>query len=409
MQLHFYAISEIGKPGEKWQKLYNTHWPAYQNWLESKKDYKLPTLKASKAALKKYMPEMLPLHRHLCKLVKADRKAAVFLTGFQPPAYVFGCAQAVHKGKEVRLIRNYDYHPHLLEGTQLLSSWNGKKVIATGDCLIGALDGINEDGLAISLSFGGRKKVGYGFGIPFILRYILEFCSTTKEAVVALKRIPSHMAYNVTVVDKSGNHKTVRLVPDKPAIVTEANFATNHQETIHWPENALHNQTLKRSASLEKTLQINKMDPEGILQAFLEPPLYNTRFSEGFGTLYTAVYRPEKGIAELHWPGEKLVQTFENFSEAYTKIDFSKEEQIVSSWEEPGTGKTSSEKYPPEDWKENLAESLVHAVAKENPDLDKSQLEKLRRKILKPGVISWSSFAGFWSKPKNRSAEKDKK
>lgn len=404
MQLLFNAISETGKPGAKWQKLFNTHWPAYKKWLESKQDSNTPTLKASKTALKKYMPEMVPTYNRLCRLVNADKTAARFLTGFQPPAYLNGCAQAVLKGEEVRLIRNYDYHPDLIEGTQLLSSWNGKKVIASSDCFIGALDGMNEDGLTISLSFGGRKIVGTGFGIPFILRYVLEFCSNVGEAVAALGRIPTHMAYNVTLLDKSGIHKTVQLAPDKAMVVTDANFATNHQGRVEWPENAIFNQTLERSASLEQTLQLNQMDPAAVLKAFLSPPLYSTRFSEGFGTLYTAVYRPEKGIVELYWPGENCIQGFENFTEVYHKIDFTKIQK--GSYENEDVPGTWSE---PEGWQEKVASSLVNAMAKENPDASKQQLENLRKKILQRGTISWKTLAGFWNKSARRTHEADHK
>jgi predicted choloylglycine hydrolase len=35
-----------------------------------------------------------------------------------------------------------------------------------------------EDGLTVSLTFEGRNDVGVGFGFSFIMRYILEFCST---------------------------------------------------------------------------------------------------------------------------------------------------------------------------------------------------------------------------------------
>lgn len=37
--------------------------------------------------------------------------------------------------------------------------------------------------------------------------------------------------------------------------------------------------------------------------AFLRPPLYSTAFGAGFGTLYTAAYRPRAGRMELLWPG----------------------------------------------------------------------------------------------------------
>src|SRR6185436_2580738 len=96
----------------------------------------------------------------------------------RPTPYLTGCSQAVwtRRGEPPTLVRNYDYHPELCEGTLLLSAWHGTRVIAMSDCLWGVVDGINEHGLAVSLSFGGRQVVGDGFGIPLVLRYALEFC-----------------------------------------------------------------------------------------------------------------------------------------------------------------------------------------------------------------------------------------
>lgn len=321
MQLHFNSISEPALPGPKWQRLFHAYWPAYLAWLNSKRVTTTPDLKTAQAALKYYMPEMLPTYERLCQLANADEVAAHFLTGFQPPAYVSACSQAVRTKDNIQLVRNYDFHPDLSEGTLLMSAWNGKKVIANSDCLIGAVDGMNEDGLVISLTFGGRKEVGKGFGIPFILRYVLEFCSGVDEAVEALVRIPSHMSYNVTVIDKSGAFKTVILAPDRAPRVTDAAFATNHQGQVEWPENAQFNQTVERSDFLENMLAQN-VSADHLADAFLQMPLYHTRFTVGMGTLYTAVYRPEEGSVQLRWPNANMLQTFTNFKEEYKLIKF---------------------------------------------------------------------------------------
>ena len=53
-------------------------------------------------------------------------------------------------------------------------------MLGTSDLLWGLLDGMNEDGLAVSLTFGGRQDVGDGFGIPLVLRYVLETCATVE-------------------------------------------------------------------------------------------------------------------------------------------------------------------------------------------------------------------------------------
>jgi hypothetical protein len=36
---------------------------------------------------------------------------------------------------------------------------------------------------------------------------------------------------------------------------------------------------------------------------FLAPPLCATGYEQGFGTLYTAVYRPVEQVVEYRWPG----------------------------------------------------------------------------------------------------------
>jgi hypothetical protein len=48
--------------------------------------------------------------------------------------------------------------------------------------------------------------------------------------------------------------------------------------------------------------------------AFLEPPLYATAFARGFGTLYTAVYRPGSRSVSYRWPGESWQQSLASFT-----------------------------------------------------------------------------------------------
>ncbi len=328
MQLNFKSISEYGRPSLKFQNLFYSYWPTYRNRLNTDEAKYIPDLATSEAALRKYMPKLLPTYEHLCNLVDADEQMARFLTGYQPPAHLNACSQAVMSGNDIQLVRNYDYHPNLFEGTLFLSSWNGKKVMAITDHIIGLVDGINEDGLAVSLTFGGRKVVGQGFGISFILRYVLEFCSNLQEAIEVLTHIPSHMAYNVTVLDKSGAFKTVLLSPDSSPAITNVAYTTNHQESIHWPENARFNRTMERSLFLKNLLENKELTANNLSQAFLHPPLYNKRYQEGFGTLFTSIYRPVKGSVQLRWPKEDVYQSFNNFTEVTKSIKFGKKAGI---------------------------------------------------------------------------------
>jgi len=325
MQRHFTSIDE-SIADFKWQKLFRERWPAYRTWINSSSPF--TDNRTSMAALERHMPEMVPIHDHLCRLVGANEQASSFLTGFQPPAYYSSCSQAVCNTDKLQLVRNYDYHMDRFEATLLKTSWHGKRVIASSDCLLGVLDGMNEDGLAVSLTFGGRKVVGFGFGIPFILRYVLEFCSTVEEAVLVLQRVPCHMSYNVTMTDLTGQVRTAQLAPDRIAVIIETPFATNHQGAIEWAENAGFNKTAERAQYLEKILANGLVSGRELTTAFLSPPLYNTQFSEGLGTLYTAVYRPIDKTVQLHWPNESIIQSFDTFTEGTKIIKFETEDLL---------------------------------------------------------------------------------
>jgi predicted choloylglycine hydrolase len=226
------------------------------------------------------------------------------------------------------LVRNYDYSPSLFEGNLLFTSWH-RPVIAMIDCLWGVLDGINDAGLVVSLTFGGRKVVGDGFGIPLILRYILEFCETTKQATEALRRIPAHMTYNVTVLDNAGQFATVYLAPNEPVVITNAAMVTNHQQQIEWPDYARLTSTVERKEFLEERLADSKETAQRFIQRFLHSPLYNTQYEKAFGTLYTAAYYPHRLTAEFYWPHRSpLRQSFTSFNEQKTAVNL----RLTRAW-----------------------------------------------------------------------------
>jgi predicted choloylglycine hydrolase len=261
-----------------------------------------PTYWESLTALKTHMPEIVPLFDQLCEQAGGGDLAARFLSFYRPPPYLSGCSQAIWPGKEPMLVRNYDYNPNAFERVVLQTGWQGRNVIGTSDGLWGLVDGMNDAGLAVSLTFGGRRVVGNGFGVPLILRYVLQTCETAAQAGAALARIPTHMSYNVTVLDAKRNYLTALMAPDRPAIITHAAVATNHQEKVEWDAHARATATVERERFLLQRLTGHIEPQEKFIAAFLRPPLYSIAFDRGFGTLYTAVYRPRLGEMELRWP-----------------------------------------------------------------------------------------------------------
>ena len=307
-------------PGPKWAGLFHEYWPHYKKWWLKEGASARPTYTESHKALSAHMPEMVPIYEDLCDLAGGGDLAARFLSFYCPPPYLTGCSQAIWTGKEPVLVRNYDYNPKAFDSLTLHTGWGGRRVIGTSDGLFGLVDGMNDAGLAISLTFGGRRDVGIGFGVPLILRYVLQTCKTAEEAGEVLSRVPTHMSYNVTVIDKKRKYLTAMLAPDRPAILTHAAVATNHQETVEWISHARITATVERERYLLQRITLHRDPEEKFIGAFLRPPLYSTAFSMGFGTLYTAVYRPRLGQMEVRWPDVNWKHSFDDFQEGVRQV-----------------------------------------------------------------------------------------
>ena len=317
----FRSIDELTLGG-KWSLLFQQTWPQYKKWFQSQGDSARPSYTKCLAALKQYMPELLDTYESVVDLAGGGDMAARFLSLYCPPPYLSGCTQAVWTGDEPVLVRNYDYSADRLEGVVLRTRWNNKTVVAMTDALWGVLDGINEDGLAVSLAFGGRVDVGSGFGIPIILRYILEFCDNTPAAIEVLKQVPTHMSYNVTLVDKEQRFATVYVTPDRPVIVRQVPVATNHQGKIEWPRHAWATATLERESTANRILSDIDETVDGLVAGFLRPPIYNLAHHRGFGTLYTAVYRPLTSSVVYLWPSTHWSFSVDYFTELSTEVNY---------------------------------------------------------------------------------------
>ena len=266
------------------------------------------------------MPELAPLFLEACEWAGGGDLQARFLSLYRPPAYQTACSQAIWPGKSPLLIRNYDYSPTAFDSLVLKTHWHGRTVLGTADCLLGLVDGINDLGLSVSLSFGGRQAVGNGFGVPILLRYVLQTCGTAREAGEALARLPTHMSYNVTALDAQGDYVTVQMSPDRPALVTRAAVATNHQSGFQWQEKTRFTATVERERYLLQRLAVHSDSAEAFKGAFLRAPLYSTAFSSGFGTLYTAVYSPQDKSLELLWPSARWHHSLTEFQDASLQI-----------------------------------------------------------------------------------------
>src|SRR5664279_1795483 len=306
-----YAINEP-MPGLRWQALFDATWSGYRAWYLSHGDAARPDLRVASRMLASHMPELIPTYDRLVDLAGGDELAARMLTLWDAPAFAPACSQAALAGPEPALCRNYDYGVDLWERTIYTSAFTGRRVIGSGDCLWGLLDGMNESGLAVSLAFGGRPGSGRGFAIPIVLRYLLEVATTVAQAREVLWDLPISMSYNLTMVDAAGDSGTAFVGPDMPAEFSAAPIATNHRGDVpEYPERAARLRSVPRRNRLGEVLASDPR-PAELAAAFLADPLYNREYSRSFGTLYTALYRPARGVAEFVWPGQSWRRGFDD-------------------------------------------------------------------------------------------------
>lgn len=309
MTVHAYREAH---PGPRWRALFDATWSAYRSWYTREGPAARPSLEECRDALARYMPEMLSIWHGLCRLSGDDPVAARMLSMWRLPAFAVGCAQ-VALPDEPALVRNYDYDQALFEAVIASTDYSGRRrVLGTSDMLWGLLDGMNEDGLVASLTFGGRSEVGDGFGIPLVLRYVLETCASVEQAVNALRRIPVSQSYNVALVDRAGDHATVFVAPGQPAEVSDLRATTNHRlDQVENPSHAARFNSVGRLSRLNELLA-GAQSRRQLVAAMLAPPLRNDQFEVGFGTLYTVEYLPDSGVATWHWPEVSWTRHFDD-------------------------------------------------------------------------------------------------
>lgn len=94
-------------------------------------------------------------------------------------------------------------------------------------------DGINEYGLAVGLTFIYPTIIKEGFNAGMLVRYLLEKCKTTDEALALLKSVPIASQQTITIADRTGNIVVVECNCKYLSIIKptkDENFVTTANE-----------------------------------------------------------------------------------------------------------------------------------------------------------------------------------
>ena len=300
----FRCVDAGERPGSAAATEFARAWPSYRRWFLHQGEELLPSYADCRDAVRAFMPEIFDEFEDYVEAVGGGDLEARFLSHWCPPPLVTACSIAVSPLPTPLLVRNYDYPPMLCDALALRTHWSGRSVIGMADCGWGLMDGINEDGLAIAIAFGGRREVGIGFGIGLIVRYLLQVCTTTADAVERLASLPVRMSYNLVIVDATGDYRTVYLAPDRPPRVSDLPYAANRQGETEWPAHAEYCGTCVREEYLASLTAFPLVESSDFAASFLRPPLFRPLVDSTWGTVYTVAYEPTSGAMTLLWPDD---------------------------------------------------------------------------------------------------------
>lgn len=227
------------------------------------------------------------------------------------------------------LLRNYDFHPQTYEGRYILYQPfdGGYATIGPSQRILGRMDGMNDQGLAMGYNFIHRKNPGKGFVCYLIGRIILETCATVDEAVELLTNIPHRGSFSYVVMDASGKSCIIEATPRK-TVVREAGACTNHFE-VQEDENRHY---LKDSFSRLDAIRSQPADLDDLNRAyrlFNDPArgVFADDYRSWAGTIHTSAYLPEQQEAWIAIGGntEPVIFDFADWvagqAEARTSFD----------------------------------------------------------------------------------------
>lgn len=128
-------------------------------------------------------------------------------------------------------------------------------------------DGMNEHGLAVGLTFVYPHMSAPGLNAGILVRYLLEKCKTTDEAIRVLKALPTASAQTITIADSKGEIAVVESNSKKCVVVrpqegenfvaTANNFNSEEMKGFRTPKGVDDWRSDERYATAKTALESN--------------------------------------------------------------------------------------------------------------------------------------------------------
>ena len=201
-------------------------------------------------------PEILEEVRGFAEAIQEpyEKLAAFILTvGYGKP---MGCSAFASVNDSIAIFgRNYDFFYRFEKYCEsyLTRPKGAYASLGNTDMFIGREDGVNEKGLAVSMHFVSAQLGSPGINFPIAVRFMLDKCANTVEAVSFLTRTKFLTANNYLIADRGGQLAVVEASPAgvrvrHPEAGESFIVATNH--FVH-PEMKTFEDTSKRDPDSE--------------------------------------------------------------------------------------------------------------------------------------------------------------
>ncbi|MGD1889073.1 MAG: C45 family autoproteolytic acyltransferase/hydrolase [Cyclobacteriaceae bacterium] len=323
-------------------RLYGTHYEMglkYGRLLYEKVNFRIPIISEEKRtfglACYEQLPDFYPeLVKEIEGFAEGIQDRAENLGAFLLSLGIFDttgqCSVFAFRNKESVVVgRNYDmlYDFKKFTESSLVAPKDKFSYIGQSDVFIGRSDGINEKGLFIAMSFVNGTKVQPGIGFHFIIKKVLENCSTTRQAIEIIQTTEVSSANNFIIADTSGDITVVESAPQgsqvrsctqsKPFVFATNQFVTEEMKAFdnggtEWSKSSARYDELEEQLSA-----LNQVDLTDAKKILSNKCICLRLRKEQFGTIWSIVanlnaleieraesapninnYQPEK---RLHW------------------------------------------------------------------------------------------------------------
>lgn len=178
--------------------------------------------------MQKFFPEVCEEIKGVTDTIKADYQdfsawllcmgCCMYNLESNIPVEIRGCTAFAYTDND-RIIygRNNDLPPYLRDGSksEIYSPLGAVKFNITTSSFINGEEGMNERGLAVSMTFVNTKleEIKAGFNSCFVVRYLLEKAKNTEHAIRLLYELPIASNCNILLADKFGKMAVVECTP----------------------------------------------------------------------------------------------------------------------------------------------------------------------------------------------------